>query len=44
MGEKLILYSTNTWIAYKIAQKYYKDEHYIWCTPIFDAKKSQYNG
>lgn len=44
MGEKLILYSTNTWLAFMIAQKYYKDEHYIWCTPVFDSRKSQYNG
>lgn len=34
----LLLYSTNTWLAYKVAQMYYNDEHYVWCAPYFDAK------
>jgi hypothetical protein len=39
--EKLpILYSTNTWLAYMIAQRYYKSEHYVWCTPFFDPRRS----
>jgi hypothetical protein len=29
----LILYSTNTWLSYIIAEKYYGGVHYIWCTP-----------
>jgi len=40
MEEPLILYSTNTWLAYMIAKKYYKDEHYVWCTPHFDPRRS----
>lgn len=40
MGEFLLLYSTNTWLAYKIAQKYYNAEHYVWCTPYFDPRRS----
>ena len=44
MNEKLILYSANTWLAFMIAQKYYQKEHYIWCTPVFDSRKAQYNG
>lgn len=32
--DPLILYSTNTWLAYSIAQRYYDEIHYIWCTPF----------
>jgi len=31
----LVLYSTNTWLSYIIAQKYYGEVHYAWCTPDF---------
>ena len=34
----LLLYSTNTWLAFMVAQTYYAAEHYVWCTPIFDAR------
>ncbi|MDQ1593238.1 MAG: hypothetical protein QOG71_3865 [Pyrinomonadaceae bacterium] len=37
MNPPLILYSTCTWLAYKIAQFFYRDEHYVWCTPHFSA-------
>ncbi len=37
MSEPLILYSTNTWLSYIIAERYYVSEHYVWCTPYFDA-------
>ena len=33
----LVLYSTNTWLAYNIAERYFKGEHYVWCTPYFDV-------
>jgi hypothetical protein len=39
MEEPLILYSTNTWLAYMIAQRYYEAEHYVWCTPYFDPRR-----
>jgi hypothetical protein len=32
----VVLYSTNTWLSFAIAQKYYNGEHYVWCTPYFD--------
>jgi hypothetical protein len=35
-AKPLILYSMNTWLAYKIAEVYYGDLHYVWCTPDFD--------
>lgn len=34
----LLLYSTNTWLAYKISKEYYGDVHYTWCSPYFSAK------
>jgi hypothetical protein len=36
----LVLYSTNTWLAYTIAEKYYKQVHYAWCSPYFDARNA----
>src|SRR5262245_16335140 len=33
-----VLYSTNTWLAFAIAQKYYASRHYVWCTPHFDPR------
>lgn len=34
-----ILYSVGTYLAYKIAQRYYKNVHYVWCTTEFNASK-----
>jgi hypothetical protein len=34
----LLLHSTNTWLAFKIAEKYYGNEHWVWCTPYFDSQ------
>lgn len=30
-----VLYSTMTKVAYSINKEYYKDLHYMWCTPYF---------
>lgn len=38
MPPPLLLYSTNTWLAYVIAERYYMGEHYVWCTPHFDSR------
>lgn len=38
MPDPILLYSTNTWLSYKIAGKYYRDVHYVWCTFPFDSK------
>ena len=35
---ELILYSTNTWLAFNVAERYFKGEHYVWCTPFFDSE------
>ena len=34
--EPLVLYSTNSWLAYAISERYYGQQHYVWCTPFFD--------
>jgi hypothetical protein len=38
MADPLLLYSTNTWLAYTIAQRFYDHTHYVWCAPFFDAR------
>lgn len=38
MAEHLLLYSTNTWLAFKISKEYYGDVHYAWCSPYFSAR------
>jgi hypothetical protein len=37
MDEPLILYSTNTWLAYAIAERFYGGMHYAWCSPVYDG-------
>jgi hypothetical protein len=32
----IVLYSANSWLAYVIAERYYRGYHYVWCTPHFD--------
>jgi hypothetical protein len=36
MSEPLVYYSTNTLLAYNISQKYYRQKHFVWCTPHFE--------
>lgn len=38
MPDNLILYSTNTWLAFNVAERYFRHEHYVWCTPFFDSE------
>ena len=33
----LLLYSTSTELAYRIAKEYYNNIFYVWCTDTFDA-------
>jgi len=40
MARPLLLYSTNTWLAYTIAETYYQGEHYVWCTPFFSPRSA----
>jgi len=39
MTAPLILYSTNTWLSFVIAQRFYGAQHYVWCTPYFDPRR-----
>lgn len=32
-----LLYSTNTLLAWRIANRYYRDRHFVWCTPHVDS-------
>ena len=42
--EPIVMYSTNTWLAYRIAQEYYKGVHYVWCAPYFSSNSvSEYD-
>jgi len=35
MANPLLLYSTNSLLAYRINERYYHDLHYVWCNPFF---------
>lgn len=34
MPAPLILYSTNSWLAYAINERYYAGRHFVWCSPF----------
>jgi hypothetical protein len=38
MALPLALYSTATWLGYKINEQDYGGVHYVWCTPHFDPR------
>lgn len=38
MPDPLILYSINSWLAYIIAERYYRHEHFVWCSPFFNSR------
>jgi len=38
MANPLLLYSVNTLLAYLVNEHYYNHEHFVWCSPFFDAK------
>lgn len=33
MSRPLVLYSTTTRSAFSVAQRYYREKHYVWCAP-----------
>lgn len=41
MREPLLLYSTSTWLAYAIAERYYGGVHYAWCSPVYDGTTAE---
>lgn len=40
MNSKRIYYSCSTRLSYEICQQYYRQLHYAWCSPFFDAESS----
>ncbi len=38
MNAPLVLYSTNTSLAFNIAQRYYDGLHYVWCAPYSESR------
>jgi hypothetical protein len=38
MAARPILYSTASFLAYRIANEFYRDVHYAWCSPVFDGR------
>ena len=39
MKRNLLFYSTNTKIAFFIAEQFYNSEHYVWCAPVYNPEK-----
>ena len=33
------LYSINSFLAYKICEHFYEHNHYVWCSPFYNAKE-----
>jgi hypothetical protein len=40
----LVLYSVNTYLAYRLNQHYYTGTHYVWCSEVFDARRQNAMG
>jgi hypothetical protein len=36
------LFSTNTWLSFVLAERFYGSRHFVWCTPYFET--SSQNG
>lgn len=39
MKENLLFYSTNTKIAFFIAEQFYDSTHFVWCSPVYNPQK-----
>jgi hypothetical protein len=35
----LVLYSTNSWLSFAIAERYYRGIHWVWCSPFFRSDR-----
>ena len=45
MSDPLLLYSTATWLAFMVAERYYGGLHYVWCSPFYSsASMPSYTG
>ena len=36
-SKPILLYYTNTRLAFEINEEYYRQEHYVWCNPYYDS-------
>jgi hypothetical protein len=34
--KNLLFYSANTYLSHYINKRFYKGQHYVWCSPVFD--------
>lgn len=41
MRTPLVLYSTNTPLAFHVAEQYYRGKHYVWRTPYFNGRSDK---
>jgi hypothetical protein len=44
MADPLVLYSTNTWLAFVLAERYFRRMHWVWCSPFFRPDPSYPGG
>lgn len=35
------LYSTQTWLAYAISERYYHGKHFVYCSPVFSPRRQE---
>jgi hypothetical protein len=40
MTAPLLLYSTNTWLAYAVAERFYGGIQLAWCSPVYDGLRA----
>jgi hypothetical protein len=33
--DNLLYYSTNSYLAFQLAENYYRGKHFVWCSPVF---------
>ena len=38
-SENLLYYSTNSYMAYFIAENFFGGKHFVWCSPVYDPTK-----
>ena len=44
MAFPLVLYSTNSWLAFAISERFYRRRHWVWCSPFFRSSDTHAAG
>jgi hypothetical protein len=39
VAKSLLYYSVNTYLSHYINTTFYNDQHYVWCSPVFDPTR-----